>query len=205
VFLLTLSVLAGIALAFAAALRQEKPAKYTIIGFSLNAGWFLYPLVLMAMTLVATPQAYPSGADSQSGARLMFGMTYGRYMVEEHPKRGPLFGQVIGMLGQLSRVAPVSRKNVVKFLGEPDEVTTSGDQEGLYYLLSTTGTSASETESKYAAIVLESGKAISMTHYVDGPKRPEAGPATPEPENAKEPSRATGPDDGDDVEAASDE
>ncbi len=133
VFLLILSVPVGLTLAFVAALKTERPARYTIIGFTLNSVWLLFLLVPLAQSLVTSSPGARSKRAMEETMRTQLAATYGRYVFEEHPSRGSLFYQLTLALAKPLRTLPVSKKDLVKYLGEPDTVTVSDAGEWFHY------------------------------------------------------------------------
>src|SRR5258707_15513446 len=60
-------------------------------------------------------------ASSSSGSdETTLVSAYGKYMASEYPKRGDCFSGLAQVLGWRSKAVPVSRADVLKYLGKPD-------------------------------------------------------------------------------------
>lgn len=130
------------ALAFVGALKGEKPARYVIVGFVLNAAWFLVLLVPVAVSLVSAPDRDGAGRVAVSAQEMQLMTSYGTYMAKEHPSRGELFGGLAGAVDLYSRTSEVSKETMVKYLGDPDLFAASQGTETFVYLHDRSGTSS---------------------------------------------------------------
>lgn len=146
------------ALAFVGALKGDKPARYVIIGFVLNAAWFLALLVPVAASLVSAPDRGRAGRVAVSAQEMQLMTSYGTYMAKEHPLRRDLFGQLAVAVDLYSRTSEISKETMVKYLGDPDLFAAYQGTETFVYLYD-----RSDTSSRWAAYVqLTNGRITSV-------------------------------------------
>jgi hypothetical protein len=80
-----------------------------------------------------------SGGPPPGAEELSLTASYGRYMASEYPQRGDYFVSLAGTLGMRASAVPVTRADVLKYLGKPDLVQGSMDTGTLLYLYHPSG------------------------------------------------------------------
>jgi len=94
--------------------------------------WMCTVLVSLACIYCWWSAGKRQAADPKMVERTLWA-SYGRYVFEEHPDRGPLFAQVAESLGQYALLWKVRVDELRRYLGDPDQ-REKGTSRGEYLI-----------------------------------------------------------------------
>jgi hypothetical protein len=137
--LLYASILAGLALAFGGALRNEEPRALAVAGFALNGAWFIVLPGLIAVSAL-TPSEVPAATRQHHDpmSDMAVKLQYADYMLADHPgRKQTAFLSLIHECGRLTRKGELREAHIRLLFGKPDhvaqcsEVRTLGFSNGI--------------------------------------------------------------------------